>query len=159
MPSTLFCFSDMDFDFAPNGDWKTDLEQLQEKYQAAGYKVPRVVFWDLVRDSRSSPSDFNTEGVTMLSGYSASLVKSFLEFRLEESTPLAQMLRALKPYDSVVLSDKVDPAGEITDLLKREQERAKEGRSKRSVEEGLHADAAMLLFEDDTKIKQHGLFG
>lgn len=60
MPKTLFCFSDMEFDMAGGNcqysveytkedwviPWKTDLEQIRDKYKRAGYDVPHNVFWN-----------------------------------------------------------------------------------------------------------------
>ena len=68
----------------------------------------------------------------MLSGSSAGLIKTFLEFDLDTmnseqelkpgDTPLGKMLLALKPYDTIVLPDTMDGSvGEITQLLEQEK--------------------------------------
>jgi len=112
MPSILFCFSDMEFDEARSfeletglpSNWKTDLELIRSKYSKAGYEVPTIVFWNL-RDSDSKPASYEEEGVVMISGFSAGMLKSFLEFRLDDiPTPLEQMLEMLSVYDNLVLA-------------------------------------------------------
>ena len=104
MPTTLFCFSDMEFDEASrrggNLQWETDYEQIQSKYQQAGYDpeaIPHIVFWNL-RPSRSKPTSCSQLGVTLLSGFGAGMLKSFLAGQWEDITPYQQMLEALRPY-------------------------------------------------------------
>merc|ERR1712071_218927 len=105
MPKILFCFSDMEFDHSRNeeGEWETDLKQIKKKYTSFGYEVPHIVFWNL-RASRSKPSSCTEPGVSMLSGFSAGLMKSFLSYELSEFTPLADLIRSLKPYEKLSLS-------------------------------------------------------
>lgn len=55
MPTILFCFSDMEFDKAREGNWKTDLELIRKKYNEFGYDMPEIVFWNL-RASTSKPA-------------------------------------------------------------------------------------------------------
>ena len=103
MPTTLFVFSDMEFDQArifPHLQWETDYEQIQSKYQQAGYDreaVPHIVFWNL-RPSRSKPTSSSQRGVTLLSGFGAGMLKSFLAGQWQDITPYKQMLEALRPY-------------------------------------------------------------
>jgi Domain of unknown function (DUF2828) len=104
MPSILFCFSDMEFDQAHEGNWKTDLELIRGKYEKSNYKVPEIVFWNL-RPSRSKPASKYEPGVVMLSGFSAGLMKSFLELRLDEFNPLTQLEAMLQKYDCLTLAD------------------------------------------------------
>lgn len=103
MPSILFCFSDMEFDQAHAGNWKTDLELIRGKYEKANYAMPHIVFWNL-RSSSSKPSSSSEPGVAYLSGFSAGLMKSFLQFRLEEFNPSTQLAAMLKRYDLLSLA-------------------------------------------------------
>lgn len=103
LPQMLFIFSDMEFDQAGKGAWTTELDSIRSKYSAAGYDVPQICFWNL-RASRSMPSNFSEPGVVMMSGFSAGLMKSFLEFRPEAFEPQAQMLAALAPYEVLQLA-------------------------------------------------------
>mmetsp|Transcript_159354 Transcript_159354/g.487603 ORF Transcript_159354/g.487603 Transcript_159354/m.487603 type:complete len:330 (-) Transcript_159354:67-1056(-) len=110
MPQMLFIFSDMEFDEAYKGCWRTDLQSIRERYAAVGYDVPRVVFWNL-RPSRSHPAAFDEPGVAMLSGFSAGMLKSLLEFEAEAFTPMGQMLAALEPYSCLRVAESDLPSG------------------------------------------------
>ena len=100
MLKTIFVFSDMEFDQCKCRPYSTDLEIIQDKYQKAGYPVPELIFWNLVPSS-SLPATHSEPGVTFLSGFSAGMMKSFLEYRLDSFTPQAQMLAALTLYGDV----------------------------------------------------------
>ena len=73
-------------------EWETAHESITAKFTDAGYpSAPRIVYWNL-RASRSIPvQDKLTPGVVLLAGFSAGLLKSFLEGKLDEFTPIAQM--------------------------------------------------------------------
>ncbi|KAL7581802.1 hypothetical protein ACA910_022328 [Epithemia clementina (nom. ined.)] len=104
MPATLFCFSDMEFDEASGrSEWSTDYEQIQTKYEKSGYTMPQIVFWNL-RSSLSKPAVSAQKGVTLLSGFGAGLLKSFLAGNLEDFTPYTQMVEALNPYECLTLA-------------------------------------------------------
>jgi len=78
-------FSDMEFDQARGGgQWTTTHEHMRKKFKHAGYPdMPTIVYWNL-RASRSIPvADTNTKGVSLLSGYSAGLMRKFLNGQLE----------------------------------------------------------------------------
>ena len=56
---------------------------MQAKYDAAGYKLPQVVFWNLrassIRGQKSTPVQFNERGVALVSGFSGQLLKLFMD--------------------------------------------------------------------------------
>ena len=118
MPSILFCVSDMEFDEAHEGNWKTDLELIRNKYAKAGHEMPTIVFWNL-RDSGSKPASCEESGVVMLSGFSDGMLKAFLEYRLDDTqlpeppTPMEQMIAMLSPYDVLVLADEDKSKAEV----------------------------------------------
>lgn len=85
----LIVFSDMQFDQARDGrgsSWETQHERLVRKYEEAGRKAcglpwspPQIIYWNLRNGHGCGlPAQANTEGVTMLSGYSPSLMKLLL---------------------------------------------------------------------------------
>jgi len=100
MPGTLFIFSDMQFDVAVRntGD-KTAFGHMQEMFSKAGYTLPQVVFWNLraVQGAQSFPVASNENGVALISGFSADLLKLFLESPTQ-LTPLTMMLKAISKY-------------------------------------------------------------
>lgn len=81
MVKQVFVFSDMQFDSAQDGAerWTTSFERIKEKYAAAGYEMPRLIFWNLA-DSRSDKPVTNDDANTALvSGYSQGMLKVFLD--------------------------------------------------------------------------------
>lgn len=87
-------FSDMEFDMNVDNDWQTAHESITAKFEAAGLgQPPLLVYWNL-RSSLSIPVDSKDEpGVVLLSGYSAGMLRSFLEGKLEDMSPGKQLLR------------------------------------------------------------------
>ncbi|KAL7324576.1 hypothetical protein PS15p_209753 [Mucor circinelloides] len=88
MVKRLFIFTDMEFDSADNGmdNYLTTHEFIKKQYQDAGYKVPELVWWNLCNQNvyRSSkemtvPVTKSDTGVSLLSGFSAAMIKSFLD--------------------------------------------------------------------------------
>lgn len=75
MPSVVYIISDMQFDSACEG--KTNLEAIKDKYKAAGYKMPRIVFW-CVNSYSDVPIKVDDKGVCLVSGCSPSILKTVL---------------------------------------------------------------------------------
>lgn len=80
MVSTLFVFSDMQFDAAggkQQGD--TEYAAIRRKFEKAGYVMPELVFWNLsAGDKTPVPVKGDQEGVSLMSGFSGAQVKYFL---------------------------------------------------------------------------------
>lgn len=77
MPETLLILSDMQFDMCVNTD-KTAMDMIKKQYKDAGYKLPRIVFWNLRAVDKSFPVQ-NKDGVAMVSGFSPSIMKNILQ--------------------------------------------------------------------------------
>ncbi|KIJ09158.1 hypothetical protein PAXINDRAFT_17747 [Paxillus involutus ATCC 200175] len=88
MIKRIFVFSDMQFDCASTkpdpANWKTNHDVVERAYQEAGYDVPEIVYWNLSRESITAPVTGEREGVALLSGYSPSLLKVFMDVEEEE---------------------------------------------------------------------------
>ncbi|KAI9810607.1 MAG: hypothetical protein M1827_006169 [Pycnora praestabilis] len=94
MVKQIFVFSDMQFDAAENSSseplrWETAYERIKRKFSAAGYDMPKLIFWNLAggRPSVFKPGDSGLpkpvtkemEGTALVSGYSQAQMKMFLE--------------------------------------------------------------------------------
>ncbi|KAL9544441.1 hypothetical protein MBANPS3_007619 [Mucor bainieri] len=88
MVKRLFIFTDMEFDAADNGmdNYLTTHEFIKKQYEEAGYKMPELVWWNLCNQNvyRSSkemtvPVTKSDTGVSLLAGFSAAMIKSFLD--------------------------------------------------------------------------------
>lgn len=121
---TLAVFSDMQFDSAiqnnsyyyemDNTPFQTKYQKIQQSFKYAGYFnketgepiVPRILFWNLRGDTVDFPSNANTPGVDMVSGFSANGLKAFMEGDInqtERPTPYQTMRKQLdnERYDSI----------------------------------------------------------
>lgn len=77
MPSTIYIISDMEFDECAEGG--TNFEAIDKMYDKAGYKRPNLVFWNVNARNKQVPVEQNQEGVTLVSGCSASTFKLVVE--------------------------------------------------------------------------------
>ena len=109
LPKTLFIFSDMQFN-AACGDSAASTGQgvhadIKAKYRAAGYDVPNVVYWNLRGETKGDlPVDVSTPGMSLISGYSAELLKSFLEGC--DIDPINILLHSIAPYkDKAIIEE------------------------------------------------------
>lgn len=106
MPSMVLILSDMQFNAATNvrgygintSYWNpTAQEMIEQMYTEAGYKVPKVVYWNLNASNGDVPVQFDKQGTVLVSGFSPSLLKDLLKGK--DLTPISMM------YD-VVNSDR-----------------------------------------------------
>jgi hypothetical protein len=96
MPEMLLILSDMQFDNCTRFDDSAQ-EMIKRKYEAAGYKVPKIVFWNLSMGAQSNtPVRFDDKGVCHVSGFSPAIMKSVLSVEdLEDFTPFNVMVKTL----------------------------------------------------------------
>ena len=94
MPEVMVIFSDMQFD-PYHGFDATARQMITDKYNRAGYNLPRVVFWNLRADAGNTPVLFSDAGVAMVSGYSPATMKAVLANDLDSYTPYNVMIRQL----------------------------------------------------------------
>jgi hypothetical protein len=101
MPATLYVISDMQFNSACRNNNKTNLEVIKEKYKAAGYEMPHVVFWNCNAFGNDSPATMYDDNVTLISGSS----QSTFQYVVEGKTPMQSMLDILNSerYNKIVL--------------------------------------------------------
>lgn len=99
MPEVLLLISDMNFNTAmSNGEEKSlkALDLFKRIYREKGYEMPKIVFWNVCHNG-SFTVKAKKEGVTMVSGFSPSIVTSVLS-QIKTLNPTTVMLEALKPY-------------------------------------------------------------
>jgi hypothetical protein len=96
MPEMLLILSDMQFDYCTRFDDSAQ-QMIARKYAAAGYQVPRIVFWNLSPYGKdNTPVRFDDRGVCHVSGFSPAIMKAVLSVeQLEDFTPYNVMIRTL----------------------------------------------------------------
>lgn len=98
MPSTLLIMSDMQFNECTTYDRTSAYSGgakaiIDAKYANAGYKIPKIVFWNLNAKAGQSPATAEQKDVALVSGFSPSLMASILKG--DDFTPRGIMLTTL----------------------------------------------------------------
>ena len=89
MPSTLYIISDMEFDACAKGASMTNFESAKMAYRSHGYRLPRVVFWNVQSRNQQQPVRSNEQGVALVSGCTARI---FSQVMKGEMDPYRNML-------------------------------------------------------------------
>lgn len=74
LPDTVLIVSDMEFD---EGTYDNDffMDRIEKRFKARGYKVPKLVFWNVASRTNVMPVSSNTEGAILVSGFSPMAAK------------------------------------------------------------------------------------
>jgi hypothetical protein len=85
LPKQVLVISDMEFDAATsNACWNSEnwnpanetlFATIEKKIEACGYKMPRLIFWNVCGRTDTIPKVDNEEGVCLLSGFSQNAMK------------------------------------------------------------------------------------
>ena len=68
LPKKLYIISDMEFDSSVEHASLTTFENAKRKFEAAGYQLPQLVFWNVASRNRQQPVTVNDRGVVLVSG-------------------------------------------------------------------------------------------
>jgi hypothetical protein len=104
----LLVLSDMQFDESQKshrlGNYELDtpepihFENIRKLFKAAGYEMPKVVFWNLrASQCEGSPARSDDTDVAMVSGFNPVLMKAILN--CEDFNPMEVMFKALDDID------------------------------------------------------------
>jgi len=107
IPANILILSDMEFDAATYGTaqvGKKLFEVIASKYKKAGYKLPRLIFWNLNSRTGTLPVIENDLGVALVSGFSVNIVKMVLSGELDPYKCLVEQLTTER-YDRIVLPE------------------------------------------------------
>ena len=111
LPQNLLILSDMEFDSATrcavNGNWASCVspdeklfERFAKKYAAHGYRLPRLIFWNIQSRTNTIPVRENKLGVALVSGFSPVITKMVLSNEVDPYKMLIQQLMSPR-YDAV----------------------------------------------------------
>lgn len=80
MPTMLLVLSDMQFNQCGSGRGNgfTANDRLKAAYKAAGYEVPKMVYWNLNATSGNQPITKHSDNCALVSGFSPSILKSVM---------------------------------------------------------------------------------
>ena len=68
LPAKLIIISDMEFDRCVSNAGSTNFKNAKTKFEAHGYKLPDIVFWNVASRVRQQPVTKNEQGVALVSG-------------------------------------------------------------------------------------------
>ena len=110
MPEQVLIISDMEFDPArPSGSYgwgggfnagSNVFEVCDKAYRNAGYKLPKIVFWNVNSRTNTIPMKQNENGVVLVSGFSVNTLNMVLN---GETDPLLALTKELdvKTYENI----------------------------------------------------------
>ena len=117
LPATVLVISDMEFDNAIEVDnvgslrfsvpgyaharvYKTLFQNIETKFRKLGYKLPRLVFWNINSRTSTVPLQENECGVALVSGFSPAIASMVLSGKLDPLEVLMDRLNS-KRYDAI----------------------------------------------------------
>lgn len=93
MPTMMLILSDMEFNQASR--WSdTAQDMIERKFKAAGYEMPKIVYWNLAsRGDANKPVQFDKNGTALVSGFSPSILTNLLGGN--DMTPYSMMMKVV----------------------------------------------------------------
>lgn len=83
LPETIYIVSDMEFDWCADDAEITNFEYAKKLFASHGYKLPKVVFWNVQSRNRQQPVTMNEQGVALVSGCTPRLFSMVMEGDLD----------------------------------------------------------------------------
>lgn len=77
---------------------ESTFEFYKKEFEAAGYELPEIVFWNVEARDTHLPVTMNEKGVKLVSGASANIFADVVSGDLKVVTPYEFMLQILEPY-------------------------------------------------------------
>ena len=105
----LLIVSDMEFDGATTLGWHASesaftplFKTIEKKFAAHGYKLPKLIFWNVMSRTGTIPMKENAAGVGLVSGFSTNVVKAVLSDELDPYASIVKILNSPR-YEAVAL--------------------------------------------------------
>lgn len=102
----LLIVSDMEFDGATTYGYGRDMkplfEHIADKFAAHGYKLPKLIFWNVNSRTGTIPMKENEYGVGLVSGFSTNVVKAVMSNELDPYKAILKILNSER-YENIVL--------------------------------------------------------
>jgi len=96
MPTMILVLSDMEFNCGSVRGMqnKTAHQMISSLYEAAGYTMPKLVYWNIQsRNGNNNPVQFNESGTALVSGFSPALLTNLLAGK--DMTPYSMMMNVI----------------------------------------------------------------
>ena len=92
LPDTLYIISDMEFDGCAKNADITNFEYAKRLYRKYGYKLPRVVFWNVQSRNSQQPVKSNEQGVALVSGFTARIFSQVMSGEMDPYTNMMNVI-------------------------------------------------------------------
>lgn len=92
MPSALYIISDMEFDHCTKNSNITNFQRAKSMFEFHGYKLPRIVFWNVASRKLQQPVTKNDRGVALISGCTPKIFELALS---EDLDPMSFMINTI----------------------------------------------------------------
>lgn len=92
LPARIYIVSDMEFDYCTKDSTLTNFQYARKLFAKHGYKLPKVVFWNVQSRNRQQPVTQNEQGVALVSGCTPRI---FQMLAGGEMTPYGYMMEIL----------------------------------------------------------------
>lgn len=109
MVNNVLIISDMEFDAAQRGYWERGnelsaplFEEIKARYENNGYKLPKLIFWNVNSRTKTIPLIENELGVTLVSGFSQNVLKMVMSNKYDPYEVLIETLENER-YDKIVV--------------------------------------------------------
>ena len=115
MPQNILIISDMEFDTCATCGSQSDywsrkrpdsrlFNVILQRYEAAGYKLPRLVFWNVNSRTGTIPVKENDLGVALVSGFSQNVASMVMSGKLDPYECLMETLNSerYKPVEKAL---------------------------------------------------------
>lgn len=96
MPSHILIISDMEFDRGVYTSSGTNFEGWKRNFSKKGYKLPKIIFWNVAAFTQGVPVTKYDGDVAMISGFSTNVLENILT--LEKYSPIDVLLEKLAIY-------------------------------------------------------------
>ena len=84
MPKNILIISDMEFDYAVENEPDEKLfKGISRRYGDAGYKLPRLIFWNVNSRTETIPLKENDLGIALVSGFSTNIADMVMSNELD----------------------------------------------------------------------------
>ena len=114
MPKSVLIISDLEYDAVRSDDvWLYDYDHeaiakedkvlfdcIAKKYKKSGYKLPKLVFWNVNSRTSTIPLTENENGVILLSGFSKNLMEMVMSSETDPYEALKKVLNSSR-YDCI----------------------------------------------------------
>jgi hypothetical protein len=106
LPDRILIVSDMEFDCATSYTskklygMKSLFDELADRFAKYGYKMPKLVFWNVNSRTNTIPMTENEAGIIMVSGYSPNIMSMIMSNQTDPWLALKEKLDD-KRYDCI----------------------------------------------------------